>query len=66
MTCDGCVGAVKRSLQKSLSDKLVNVDADWTTKLVDVTVRYPNESEALSNEQLLELLKKCGKECEVV
>ncbi|RWS01037.1 hypothetical protein B4U79_00131, partial [Dinothrombium tinctorium] len=55
ITCDGCVNAIKRSLSKSLGDKLKNVDANVETKAVAVTVHYPDESSELTAEQMLDL-----------
>ncbi|CAK5070650.1 unnamed protein product [Meloidogyne enterolobii] len=55
MTCSGCSGQVQRVLGK-LGDKVSNVQIDLPSKSVQL------ESEELSSEQLLEILKKTGKE----
>ncbi|XP_021712632.1 LOW QUALITY PROTEIN: copper transport protein ATOX1-like [Aedes aegypti] len=54
MTCTGCAGAVERVLGK-LKEKVEKVDIDLENKKVFVT-------STLSSDELLETIKKTGKE----
>ncbi|EAT45611.1 AAEL003136-PA [Aedes aegypti] len=54
MTCTGCSGAVERVLGK-LKEKVEKVDIDLENKKVFVT-------STLSSDELLETIKKTGKE----
>ncbi|XP_022084542.1 copper transport protein ATOX1-like [Acanthaster planci] len=54
MTCEGCSGAVTRVLNK-LGDKVAKFDVDLAQKKVVI-------ESALSSDELLETLKKTGKE----
>ncbi|XP_061184930.1 copper transport protein ATOX1-like [Saccostrea echinata] len=54
MTCEGCAGAAKRVLGK-LGGNVTNVETNVETKKVKVT-------SSLSSDELLEQLKKTGKE----
>uniref|UniRef100_T1E2W6 Copper transport protein ATOX1 n=1 Tax=Psorophora albipes TaxID=869069 RepID=T1E2W6_9DIPT len=58
MTCTGCSGAVERVLGK-LKEKVEKVDIDLDNKKVFVT-------SSLSAEELLETIKKTGKETSYV
>ncbi|XP_058461732.1 copper transport protein ATOX1 [Malaya genurostris] len=58
MTCTGCSGAVERVLGK-LKDKVEKVDIDLDNKKVFVT-------STLSSNELLETIKKTGKETNYV
>lgn len=58
MTCTGCSGAVERVLGK-LKEKVEKVDIDLDNKKVFVT-------STLSSDELLETLKKTGKEVNYV
>ncbi|XP_053684935.1 copper transport protein ATOX1 [Sabethes cyaneus] len=58
MTCTGCSGAVERVLGK-LKEKVEKVDIDLDNKKVFVTSK-------LTSEELLETIKKTGKEVSYV
>jgi len=60
MTCEGCVGAVKKCLQKAFGDQLKSVDTDLTTKTV--VIRLDSTSRELTPEEVETALKKSGKE----
>jgi len=57
MTCEGCANAAKRVLSK-LGDKVGSVDTDVNTKTVKV-------STSLSADEILDTLKKTGKEVQL-
>ncbi|KAF7633070.1 HMA domain-containing protein [Meloidogyne graminicola] len=59
MTCSGCSNQVQRVLGK-LGDKVSNVQIDLSSKQVQI------ESDDLSSEELLEILKKTGKEVKLI
>uniref|UniRef100_A0A1I8C1M9 Copper transport protein ATOX1 n=1 Tax=Meloidogyne hapla TaxID=6305 RepID=A0A1I8C1M9_MELHA len=59
MTCSGCSNQVQRVLGK-LGDKVSNVQIDLPSKQVQL------ESDELTPEQLLEILKKTGKEVRLI
>lgn len=59
MTCEGCSGAVTRVLNRQ-GDKVTKFDINLETKQVFV------ESEKLSAEEILAVLKKTGKETSYV
>ncbi|KAK3576433.1 hypothetical protein CHS0354_025194 [Potamilus streckersoni] len=54
MTCEGCANAAKRVLQKQ-GDAVTDIQTDVGNKKVTVTSR-------LTSNELLEILKKTGKE----
>ncbi|KAI3420830.1 hypothetical protein GPALN_014449 [Globodera pallida] len=54
MTCEGCSNAVKRVLGK-LEDKVKLISVNLDTKEVQV------ESNSMSRDEILEVLKKTGK-----
>ncbi|KAI6243866.1 Copper chaperone Atox1 [Aphelenchoides fujianensis] len=54
MTCEGCANAARRVLGR-LGDKVQDVQIDVKSQKVDVTTD-------LSQEEILEVLKKTGKE----
>ncbi|KAI6210562.1 Metal homeostasis factor ATX1-like [Aphelenchoides besseyi] len=54
MTCDGCANAARRVLAK-LGDQVKDVQIDVAAKKVDVTTD-------LSQEEILKVLEKTGKE----
>lgn len=56
MPCEGCVNAIKRSLNKTYGDQLVAVDTDLSTQLVKVSL-----NKEYTYEQVYEALAKTGK-----
>ena len=60
ITCEGCVNAIKRSLDRSLGEKLLNFEASVPDRKVTLTV-----DDSLTQQQCLEALQKSGKECSV-
>ncbi|KAB7507255.1 Copper transport protein ATOX1 [Armadillidium nasatum] len=58
MTCEGCSNAVKRVLDK-LGDQVTDVDINLNEKSVHVT-------SSLSSDEILEKLKKTGKEVKYI
>jgi len=61
MTCNGCLDAVKRSLNKNLGpDKIKSIEGDLKEQSVTVKTTGP-ESEG----EVLEIVKKAGKDCHV-
>lgn len=59
LPCDGCVNAVKRSLNKTYGTELANVDADLKTQLVKITIS--RNGEPYSYDQVYDALSKAGK-----
>ncbi|CAG9861336.1 unnamed protein product [Phyllotreta striolata] len=59
MTCDGCSGAVKRVLDKHLGKGVEQFEVN----LEDQTVRVTS---TMSADELLETIRKTGKETEMV
>lgn len=61
MTCNGCLEAVKRSLNKNLGpDKLVSVVGDLEEQSVTVQTKGPEDEQ-----QVLALVSKAGKKTEL-
>ena len=57
--CEGCVNAIKRSLNKTYGDELCSVDADITTKLVKITIA--KNGNPYTYDQVYDSLAKAGK-----
>uniref|UniRef100_T1KDU9 Uncharacterized protein n=1 Tax=Tetranychus urticae TaxID=32264 RepID=T1KDU9_TETUR len=60
ITCEGCVNAIKRSLDRSLGDKLLNLESNVPEKSVTLTV-----DDSVTQQQCLDALQKSGKECSI-
>ncbi|XP_054713865.1 copper transport protein ATOX1-like [Uloborus diversus] len=59
MTCEGCSGAVNRVLGKLKGSGVEDFSVDLSNKKVFITSSLPTE-------QLLDTLKKTGKECNYI
>ncbi|XP_022663678.1 copper transport protein ATOX1-like [Varroa jacobsoni] len=59
MTCEGCSGAVKRVLGKLDGQGVTKVEIDLPNKRVFIT-------STLTSDQLLEVIKKTGKNCSYI
>ena len=60
MTCNACLEAVKRSLNRSLGEKLVSVTGDLQEQSVIVQTKGPEDEQ-----QVLALVSKAGKKTEL-
>ena len=59
MPCEGCVNAIKRSLNKTFGEELAAVDTDLSTQLVKVSLK--SGGAAITYDQVKEALVKTGK-----
>jgi copper chaperone CopZ len=62
MTCGGCVNAVRNSLRKTLGEQMADLQIDLAARKVSVELVVRSD---LNEEQVLELLSKCGKPCKL-
>jgi copper chaperone CopZ len=58
MTCDGCLNAVKRSLNKNLGPKIISIEGDLTEQVIIITKNNNYNSTII---QLLHYCQFCVK-----
>ena len=59
MPCEGCVNAIKRSLNKTYGSELISVDADLASQIVKINIA--KSGQPYSNDEVYEALAKSGK-----
>ncbi len=59
ITCEGCVNALKKSLNKTFGQQLVSIDANVSTQLVNITIR--SDDKPFTYDEVYDAVLKCGK-----